>query len=66
MGGGIHIPIAVEPRSSNACFVDQKMHDDPAYAPYCMLCPGLTRMRRTAPLEAHCSCGASHIIPGNS
>lgn len=30
-------------------FVDEKMARDPAYAPYCMRCPGIRRMDRLSP-----------------
>jgi len=44
-------------------FVDQKMRDDPDYAPYCMRCPGLRRMRRVSPTLAECPvCPAVHDI----
>lgn len=41
--------------------VDQKMAEDPAYAPYCMRCPGIRRMERRSHTIAQCSaCGAIH------
>lgn len=47
-------------------FVDQKMADDPAYAPYCMRCKGLQRMRRVSPTLAECPvCPAVHEIEPN-
>lgn len=34
---------------------------DPAYAPYCCRCPGLSRMREVEPfLWEHDACGAVH------
>lgn len=42
-------------------FVDEKMARDPAYAPYCMRCPGIRRMDRLSPSIAQCpACGACH------
>ena len=44
-------------------FVDQKMKDDPEYAPYCMRCPGLQRMERVSTLRAQCPvCPACHVV----
>jgi hypothetical protein len=31
---------------------------DPHYAPYCLRCTGLVRMRKVAPHHWRCSCGA--------
>ncbi len=31
---------------------------DPSYAPYCMSCPGLTRMKKVEHLFWRCRCGA--------
>ncbi len=58
--------ITSECRSASARFVDEKMLNDPSYAPYCMRCPGAVRMRRVAPREANCSCGAKHVIPADA
>lgn len=33
---------------------------DPTYAPYCMLCPGLHRMRVVSPFLWEHTCGAIH------
>lgn len=33
---------------------------DPAYAPYCLRCPGLVRMTRAGALYWVCQCGATH------
>jgi len=42
---------------------DENMRKDPKYAPYCMRCSGLQRMKRVAPTKAKCPrCGAVHEI----
>lgn len=38
------------------------MRKDPQYAPYCMRCRGLVRMRRVSLTVAKCKCGAVHEI----
>jgi len=34
--------------------VDRSMREDPRYAPYCMRCAGLQRMRRVSPTAVKC------------
>lgn len=36
----------------------RNVENDPNYAPYCMRCPGLTRMRKIEPHYWRCGCGA--------
>lgn len=33
---------------------------DPSYAPYCVPCPGLVRMKKVEHLYWRCHCGAEH------
>jgi hypothetical protein len=43
-------------------FVDEKMREDPAYAPYCLR-PRCRRMTRVSATRAECRCGSYHQIP---
>lgn len=40
----------------------QNAQRDPEYAPYCMRCPGLVRMRKVEPFRWACGCGAQHDV----
>ncbi len=56
----VQVPVGWNP-------ADDNMRKDPNYAPYCMRCKELRRMRRVDPLRAECRvCGGVHQITPNA
>ena len=41
----------------------ENMRHNLHYAPYCLKCTGLVRMRRVSDTKAECACGAVHELP---
>ena len=47
-------------RDRNREIIRRNATEDPSYAPYCMRCPGLVRMKKVETFYWRCTCGAEH------